>query len=306
VNPLRARAAEYLAMRRSLGYTLHADERLLAGFIGYLEREDQVTITTTAALAWATQPAGVAPSWHRRRLSVVRCFARHLAAYDPACEVPPARLLLARESRITPYLYSPAEIAALIHAAGLLGRPPLAATYQALISLLAVSGLRIGEALALNRRDVDLDAGTLTVTGKSGKIRLVPLHPSTTGMLRDYAARRDSLCPAACCPNFFINTMSNRIRVKDVDVTFVRVLALAGVHAPPGRRRPRVHDIRHTFVLNTFLRWYRDGTDVPASLPVLSTFLGHASPASTWWYQQAAPELLAVAAQRLQPLKEES
>lgn len=306
MNPLRARAAQYLAMRRSLGYTLHADERLLTGFIDYLEHEGQATITTGAALAWATQPAGVAASWHRRRLSVVRCFARHLAAYDPACEVPPARLLPARETRITPYLYSPAEIAALIHAAGLLARPILAATYQALISLLAVSGLRIGEALALHRSDVDLDAGLLTVTGKSGKTRLVPLHPSTTDVLRDYATRRDTLNPAACCPNFFINTTGNRLRVKDVDVTFVRLLTLAGVHAPPGRRRPRVHDLRHTFVLNTFLRWYRDGTDVPANLPVLSTFLGHTSPASTWWYQEASPELLAVAAQRLQPLKEGS
>jgi len=245
VNPLRARAGEYLAMRRSLGYKLQADERLLAGFIGHLEREGHATITTGAALEWATRPAGAAPGWHRRRLSVVRCFARHLAAYDPACEVPPARLLPARESRITPYLYSPAEIAALIHAAGLLARPLLAATYQALISLLAVSGLRIGEALALRRGDVALDTGMLTVTGKSGKIRLVPLHPSTTAMLGDYAARRDRLCPGARCPEFFINTAGNRVRVKDADVTFARLLALAGVHPPPGRRRPRIHDIRH-------------------------------------------------------------
>lgn len=163
----------------------------------------------------------------------------------PRLRSPPGQAAARPRKPDHPYLYFPAEIAALIHAAGLLARPLLAATYQALISLLAVSGLRIGEALALRRGDVALDTGMLTVTGKSGKIRLVPLHPSTTAMLGDYVARRDRLCPGARCPEFFINTAGNRVRVKDADVTFARLLALAGVHAPPGRRRPRIHDVRH-------------------------------------------------------------
>ena len=306
MNPLHARAEDYLAMRRSLGYKLRRDGRLLLDFTDHLARAGQATITTRAAIEWATQPAGAAPSWWRIRLSVVRCFARYLQALDPACEIPPVGLLPATSTRITPYLYSPADIAALVHAAGTLAAPLKAATFQTLISLLAVTGMRVGEAAALGRSDVDLEAGLLTVTGKYGKVRLVPLHPTTTGMLRGYAIRRDQLCPEPASRAFFITTAGTRLRVPKIDETFATLLALAGVEAPGRHRRPRIHDLRHTFAVATYLRWHKEGTDVQASLPVLSTFLGHVSPASTWWYLQATPELLALAAERLEPLKEES
>jgi integrase/recombinase XerD len=153
----------------------------------------QTRLTTAAALEWAMSSAAAGPVTRRQRLSVIRCFARHLAALDPACEVPPAGLLKAPARRRVPYLYSPQEIPALIAAAGTLHAPLPVATYQALISLLAATGLRISEALTLARGDVDLDAGVLRVTGKYGKVRLIPLHPAMTSMLARYAARRETI-----------------------------------------------------------------------------------------------------------------
>lgn len=294
-------AHEYLAMRRSLGYKLERQGQLLLEFVGYLHDIGAETITVEVALAWARRPIGADPIWWQRRMSVVRCFARHLKTLDPACQVPPTDLLPVARQRKTPYLYSQAEITTLVHAAGLLAAPLQAATYQALISLLAVTGMRVGEAVGLDRGEVDLDARLLTVVnGKYGKARQLPLHPSTVAMLREYSARRDRLCPAPATRAYFMSTTGSRLLVGGVDRVFTQLLALAGIRTPAGRRRPRVHDLRHSFAVATLLGWYHDGADVHARLPVLSTFLGHVAPASTWWYLHAAPELLALAAQRLE------
>jgi integrase/recombinase XerD len=297
VSALRRRAEEYLKMRRSLGYKLQQQGTMLMDFIGYLEHAGASTVTIEAAVAWATQPAGAAAIWHKRRLTVVRGFACHLQTLDPGCQVPPAALLPSAPDRVAPYLFSPEEIAALIHAAGTLRRPLLAATYQALISLLAVTGLRIGEAIALAGGHVDFDAALITViNSKFGKSRLVPLHDDTVDMLRRYAARRDELCPAPAAASFFISTTGRPLLHSSVDGIFAQLLGLAGIGTPPGRARPRVHDLRHTMAVTTLLEWYRSGADVPARLPLLSTWLGHVNPASTFWYLHASPELLALAA----------
>jgi integrase len=301
VNTLRTAAEDYLVMRRSLGYKLETQGHLLLDFVGYLERTGAATVTVAAAVAWAAQPAGAAPVWWARRLSVARCFARHLATLDPACEVPPTDLLPARYRRRTPYLYSPAEVAALVHAAGTLAVPLHAATYQALVSLLAATGLRVGEAMALGRRDVDLDTGLLTVErGKHDRSRRVPLHPTTTEMLRRYTRRRDRLCPAPAADSFFVSTAGTRLLAANVDQVFTRLLSLAAVPTPPGGQRPHIHDLRHSFAVATLQDWYRDGGDVAARLPLLSTYLGHTNPAHTYWYLHAAPELMAIAARRLE------
>jgi integrase/recombinase XerD len=304
VAPMRESAEQYLAMRRALGYRLHGQGRLLLDFADHMDRTGQARLTTQAALAWATQSPGTMVITRRLRLSVVRCFARHLATLDPTGEVPPTGLLRAPAQRPTPYLYSPEEISALVHAAGTLPDPLPAATYQALISLLATTGMRIGEALSLERRDADLQAGVLHVTGKYDKIRLVPLHPSTTSMLSDYATRRDQLRPNPQSSFFFITSTGRRVPPSLVQRTFWQLLDWAGIQAPAGRPRPRIHDLRHTFAVATYLRWYRDGVDVYANAPVLSTYLGHRCPSDTYWYLSAAPDLLALAADRLQPLKD--
>ena len=150
--------------------------------------------------AWAVLPGGD-PSWHAYRLAVARGFAAWLATTDPAAEVPPACLIPSRKQRATPYLYTDAEIAALIAAAGSLRFPLRAAAYRALIGLLAVTGMRVGEAIGLDRGNADLDAGVLTVrNGKHGESRLVPLHDTTSRALGDYLRLRDRLCPEAPDP----------------------------------------------------------------------------------------------------------
>ena len=152
---------------------------------------------------------------------------------------------------------------------------------------------------------MDLDAALITVLdSKFGKSRLVPLHPDTTGMLRRYAARRDQLCPAPAARAFFISTRGTPLLITSIDSVFALLLAMAGITAPPGHARPRVHDLRHTMAMRTLLEWYRSGAEVPALMPSLSTWLGHADPASTFWYLHASPELLALAAGMLQDSQE--
>ncbi len=299
---MRERVEEYLAMRRSLGYTLVTEGRMLRDFATWLDEAGQTTVTVTAALAWAIEPAGASAAHRARRLAVVRLFARHLAAFDPACEVPPPGLLPARSHRPDPYIYMPAEIAALVHAAGTLAAPLHAVTVQAVVRLIAATGLRISEALGVDRDDVDCAAAQLTVAGKNGRVRRVPLHATTVAMLADYAAHRDRLCPAAAAsPAFFVTATGHRVQQHAVQTSFGRLVTLAGIDTPPGRRRPRIHDLRHTFAVTTLINWYRRGVDVQAHLPVLSTFLGHADPEHTYWYLQATTELLALAAKRLEP-----
>jgi integrase/recombinase XerD len=242
-------AAGYLAMRRSLGYQMKDQGRLLMDYLSHLEDTGQATVTVANAVSWAIRPSGTSPVWHSRRLSVVRCFARHLSAYDPSCQVPPADLLPVRNSRATPYIYSEDEICALVHAAGTLARPLHAASCQAVISLLAASGMRIGEAVKLARHDADLGAGVLTVVrGKYGASRYVPLHPSTVAMLRRHAARRDRLCPAPATDRFFVTSAGTPLSAALLEQTFTRLLVQAQITAPPGQRRPRIHDYADVWV----------------------------------------------------------
>jgi integrase/recombinase XerD len=300
---MRARVEDYLAMRRSLGYQLRGDGRMLLAFADRLDQAGQATVTVSQALAWATEPKNASITHWGRRLGVVRLFARHLRTLDPTCEIPPVGLLPARSHRPTPYIYTDQEVAALVHAAGTIAAPMHSATCHAVISLIAASGLRLGEVLGLNRADVNLDdlrAATLTVVGKNQQTRMVPLHPTTAGMLSGYAARRDRLCRSPACDSFFLTAAGHRPLQRGLQETFAKLLVLAEVQPPAGRRRPRIHDLRHTFAVNTLIGWYRSGIDVAARLPLLATFLGHSGPEATYWYLQATPELLALAAHRLE------
>lgn len=297
---LRQRAEDYLAVRRALGYKLVENEHLLTQFIDHLDRAGATTITTAAAVAWAVAPAQASQNWHRRRLSVVRGFARHLHAMDPRYEVPAAGLLRCFPNRPVPHLYSDDEIRAIMQAADQMSRQRLrAATYRTLIGLLAVTGMRAGEAVRLDRGHVDLDAAVLTIVdSKYGKSRQVLLHDSTAAALRDYSVLRDAMPGTGRWPAFFVSK-NGRLIVNTIDYTFADLLPAAGISCTPGERHPRIHDFRHSFAVRALLEWYRGGADVQAQLPLLSTWLGHISPASTYWYLQAAPELLALAAQRL-------
>lgn len=301
MSQLRQAVEEYLTIRRALGFKLKAADRLLAQFVAYLEQVGSEKVTAQAALAWAKLPANAAPVWWAKRLAVVRGFARYLETIYPDTEVPPADLLPVRRRRPTPYLYSEADIERLMAAARALPSPLRSATFETLVGLLAVTGMRMGEALRLDREDVDLAKGILTVRQtKFGKSREVPVHPTTVEALQAYVRRRDRLCRRPVVPSFFVSRTGTRLFFTSVYCTWRELVRRAGLEgrSPSCRRSP--HTLRHGFAVRTLLEWYRDGGDVAARLPLLSTYLGHVDPGSTYWYLSAAPELLALVAERLE------
>jgi integrase/recombinase XerD len=251
----------------------------------------------------ARLPAHADPHRWRQRLGAARGFARHLAAIDAVSEIPATDLLPGHRPRIAPYIYTDADIAALLAAAGQL-RPPLrAARHQTLIGLLAVTGMRPAEALALDRQDVDLRHGVLHVrAGKQNKQREVPLHHSTISALREYARLRDTRFPASRTPAFFIAARGGRMARGELNQTFTKLVRQAGLDGRGARARSRPYDLRHAFAVRTLLDWHRAGAGVDRRLPLLSTYLGHADPASTYWYLEAVPELLELVSRRLEQL----
>jgi integrase len=300
VRSLDEAVADYLTVRRAFGFKLERHGRLLPQFVDYLDDVGATTVTVDHAIGFATlPPAGRANAW-AERLSVVRGFACWLAAHDPTVEIPPADVLPWRPRRATPYLFSDSDIAALLEATDTIRTPFRAATYATLLGLLTVTGMRVGEALALDRADLDLNCDVLIVrAGKFGKTRQLPLHETTVDALTRYLARRDRPAPASGVAALLVSTAGTRLIYRNVSTTFRRLVDHVGLAPHPGGRPPRLHDLRHTFVVNTVLDAYRTGADLPARLPALSTYLGHIDPANTYWYLSAAPELLALAATRL-------
>lgn len=303
MSSLREAAQEYLALRRALGFKLGQQGRMLLQFVAFLERHDAAVITTKLALQWACEPSSGSQMWWHQRLVVVRGFAQHRAACDPRTQVPPSDLLPARLHRAVPYLYSDGEIVRLIEAARALAPPLKAATYATLIGLLSVTGMRVGEAIGLDRDDVDLDDGWLMIRrAKNDNQRMVPLHESTVEALAVYTRLRDQLCPQPATDSFLVTSTGKRPHPSTVGGVFGELRDATGLseQLSPSGRLPRMHDMRHAFMLRTLLRWYRDGSDVAAQLPVLSTFVGHVDPKASYWYFEAAPQLLALAAERLE------
>jgi integrase/recombinase XerD len=303
MSAVRSHLEDYLALRRSLGFKLGRAGQFLAEFAGYLEQAGAQTVTTAHALAWATAPAAADPTYWRARLAAIRPFARYLAPLVPGTEVPPPGLLPGPSSRrAVPYLYSSAEVSALMAAAAAIRTPFRAATYQVLIGLLAATGMRVGEAIGLDRDDLDPEQRLLTIRdGKFGKSRQLPLHDSVLQALTDYARLRDSRRERPAAPAFFASVTGTRLIYNNVHWTFHGLVKTAGLQPRSAACRPRVHDLRHTFAVTTLARWYADGGDVAARLPLLSTWLGHADPSGTYWYLTGTPELLALAAARLEP-----
>jgi integrase/recombinase XerD len=304
MSPLRQALDDYLRIRRQLGFDLAGPERQLNQFVGFLERSGAERITTELALTWAQLPGDAHPYWCKRRLGVVRGFARYLATVDPDSDVPPQCLLIARRVRIAPYIYSSAEIAALMAAAALLTPPLRAASLQTVIGLIATTGLRAGEALGLDRVDVDLADGAVHVRARQPKQREVPLHLTTTTALRRYARIRDRHQPAPESPAFFLNTRSGRLSKAEFNRQFAKLIRQIGLEGAGERARPRPHDLRHTLAVRTLIDWRRAGENVDRRIPELSTFLGHADPASTYYYLQAVPELMATVSVRLEQFGE--
>lgn len=300
MSTLAEHLEDYLRMRRALGFELARHGQMLPSFVAYLEAAGASTVTVELAVAWAQLPGDrIKPITISHRLSTVRGFARYLHAIDPAHEVPPTGVFAVSRRRPAPYLYSSDEVVLILEMTRLM-RPPLrAATHKTLFGLLAATGMRIGEALALTGDDVDLAEGLLTIRhAKFDRMRLVPVHPSVTAALRDYVAVRGRLCPAPRTDRFFVSQTGRVLRKEEVEVSLRAITLRIGICTRTVQ--PRVHDLRHTFAVETLLGWQREGADIPALLPVLSTYLGHVEPANTYWYLSATPELMQLVADRLE------
>lgn len=300
MSALKQAMNDYLDLRHSLGHAVAEAGWLLPSFVAYLDDRGLGTVTVQAALEWAqASPTGRGPSVGPRRMTTARGFARYLAGIDPNTEVPPLGLMPSWQRWRRPFIFAPSDIVTVMHRAHTTIVSPLrAATYDTLIGLLAASGLRIGEAIKLDRSDIDWDQGVLLIReSKFGKSRLVPLHASSMQALTEYATLREELQPQPTAPSFFVSLIGTRLCYAVVSETFRHLVDGAGV-AADAPSRPRLHDLRHTFAVRTLLGWYRSGEDVRAKIPSLSTYLGHREPSSTYWYLSTAPELLALAAAR--------
>lgn len=300
MTDLSAAVDSYLAMRRGLGFKLVDAGSLLPDFLGYLHENGAEHVSTDLALAWATLPVNTSPVWWRQRLCTVRGFAEYLRNIDPDTEVPPRELLPARQQRVAPYLYSGADIAALMTAARSLNPPLRASTYETIIGLLSVTGLRLGEALGLNREDLDEDQLLLIVRQAKGGGRKVPLHETTLQALQHYFDCVDRHFPEPVSPSVFVSIRGTRMSKDSVHATFPHLIDMAGLTGRGQRPRPRPHDLRHSMAVRQLIDWYEQGVDVDARMPLLSAVLGHSDPASTYWYLQAAPELFAIVGARLE------
>lgn len=300
MNQLGQHLGDYLELRRSMGYRLRRAEKLLRQFVAFCDDVDVETVTIEVALQWATLPEEASSSWVCHRLGVVRGFSRYLAVIDPAHQVVPPNAFPHHPVRAVPFLYTETEVLAMMGAAGSLPSPVRQATVATIIGLLWATGMRIGEAIRLDRDDVDLTGGVVTVRdAKFGKTRELPVHESTTAALAAYAERRAQWFPQSTSPAFFVSAAGTRVIYCNFHLGFKQLARRAGLERRSPSCRPRPHDLRHAFAVRTLIGWYREGVDVEANLPKLSTYLGHVLPAHTYWYLSAAPELLALAASRL-------
>lgn len=305
MSPLLDSLRQYVALRRALGTKLQEPARTLEHFVEFLERNKSEFITSELALRWAMEPELVQRATWARRLGMVRRFAAWLSTIDARTEVPPHRLLAPRRIRNKPHIFTEREIGTLLEAAARLtshtGLRPL--TYATLIGLLTSTGLRPGEALALDRSDVDLNSGILAIRQtKFGKSRFVPVSDSTRAALAEYAKRRDRLCVRLQSDAFLLSESGKRLLGSAARRTFARLSCAVGLRKLHGTRRlgrgPRLQDFRHCFATRKLVEWYRTGADVARELPLLATYLGHTDVAHTYWYLEAVPELLQLATER--------
>jgi integrase/recombinase XerD len=303
MSKLSLHLSNYLTTRRQLGFKLVMPGRLLRNFVRFAERKRARFITTRLALRWAVQPPNILLAQRANRLGMVRRFAEYLSAIDYRTEIPPQKLLPYQFRRQAPYVYSEEEVARLIQTARRINpRQELkGVTYETLFGLLAATGMRVGEAIALDREDVNLKNDLITIRrAKGNKSRFVPTHPSTSQMLLRYAALRDRTFPDPISKSYFVSERGTRLLHCSVNRWFLWAARQLGLRKRRERGGPRLHDLRHRFAINILLAWYRSKTDVEARLPELATYLGHVHVRHTYWYLSAAPELLRLATLRLE------
>lgn len=300
MTDLRIALIDYVTLRRSLGFKLQWAEERLSDFLDCLQAAGSPVITMALAVQWAMSPRDPSPNWQARRLSMVRSFARYVHTLDPRTEVPPPDLLPQETRRRPVFIYSEEDVRALLKAAQGLAKPFKARTYSTLLGLLAATGMRVGEAISLDRGDINFGEAILTIhDSKFGKSREVAIHSTVVAAVARYQTERDRVFPPSPSGAFLVSLANKRLVYQNVHLTFFKLVDRAGL-AGRKPRRPRIHDLRHSFASATLRDWYRQGLDVERRLPLLSTYLGHVAPSSTYWYLTAGPEHLALAAKRLE------
>jgi integrase len=303
---MQAIVDEYVAFRRSVGVALRIEGQLLQHFARYADQTGhRGPITTDLAVRWAKLPSGASAQYQAQRLDMIRRLARHRAPLDIRTEIPAEGLLGPSSRRGSPHIYTQKQVADLMKAASELRSRSIKAmrarTYTALFGLLACTGMRISEALRLTRKDVDLEAGVITIrSAKFQTSRLVPMHDLATAALRAYAEQQDQTVARPRSDAFFLSDSGTALKYITVHHTFDRIRHQLGWKAGRRQRAPRIHDLRHTFAVRCLIRWYEQGAGIDHKIASLSTYLGHAEVSSTYWYLSAVPELLALAAARFE------
>jgi integrase len=303
MNDLTRLLDDYLTVRRAAGYSLVRAEKLLRQFLRWLASQPEtgpLVFTASQALAWAAAP-GAGPGWWQMRLGVVRSFALWLLARDIPAGVPSLKTLPRADRRVVPHMYSETDVAALMGVCGELFTPFRAATMQTLTGLLAVTGMRVGEVIALDTADVDLGGRRIRVRqGKSREDRLVFLEESSRRAVAGYLS--NPLRPPAASPALLVSSAGTRLLYCNVQRGFARMAQAAHLAPQPGAR-PTLHSLRHSYATRIIAGAYRPGSQISPerALTLLADWLGHAAPASTYWYVEASPELAGIAAARLEP-----
>ena len=287
---INAHIERYISLRQTLGYKLKKTQRNLRNYARFASERGDTHVTTSSATAWA----GTAPSPYARsiRMQIVNHFARFLHAEDSTHEVPSLVPFHHIYVRPLPYIYAPEEISKIIAATNSLRQqyPLRREIYATMLGLIAVTGLRVSEALALRLDDVQAGGVLRIRITKFGKSRLVPLHPSAFAVLERYLDLRRRITTTDD-EHVFISLRGCKIADRTMHCTFLRILKNAKI-APERVRRPRIHDLRHTFATRALEKCASDRKSVARHFVALSTYLGHIDIKSTYWYQEATPELM--------------
>lgn len=298
---LRVSAVEYLAWRRAMGYRLQRHDGLIGQFLDYLGEQHETRISVEHALAWACLPGDTRARWHTARLAAIRGFAAHVHAHHTeAAELIPAGLVPSRVEHAVPYLYTAAQLTRLITHAHTLAPQVRGLTLATVIGLMATTGMRIGEALALDTTSLVGAGATIAVTGKYGKQRLLPVHSSTTTALRSYLRTSRALVGSPPGQTLFVTSNATRPLAGNIQQGFRALTRVCRLPAGTGNNEPRLHDLRHSFAVNALIDAHRAGVDVDARIAALATYLGHVSPSSTYWYLTASPQLLDLIGDRIE------
>ena len=308
---MQTHAENYLNERRRLGFGLRTPGYSIHSFARYIDAlNSQEPLTVEIMADWARQDQGNTgkPSTWARRLKHLRSFCRYLLQFEPRTEVPDDSVFGRIGQRLAPHIYSEQEIIDLLAAARNLGSfiPGLrGATYETLFGLIASSGLRVSEAVHLLDTDVDLKSGMLTIRQtKFAKSRHVPLHPSTVEVLKQYRSQRNLSIEVTDDTPFFIGTrgrhLGHGLDLRQVHRVFIDLRNQLGWINRGAHNGPRIHDLRHTFVVHRVLLWHAQGLDVDQQMLALSTYVGHAMVTNTYWYLTGIPQLMAVAAERFE------